>query len=59
MKKTHLTDAIFIVLTGVVLLVIDELNWLEELHAFILIPILAAYFIGKWAGAKVKDGRKP
>lgn len=55
MKKAYLTDAIFIVLTGIVLLVIAELNWLEELNAFILIPILAAYFIGKWVGAKVRN----
>lgn len=54
MKKTYLTDVIFIVLTTIVLLIIDGFNWLEELHAFLLIPILAAYFIGKWAGAKVK-----
>lgn len=52
MKKSYLTDAIFIVLTTIILLVIAELDWLKELHSFILIPIITASYIGKWAAAK-------
>lgn len=55
MKKRYLTDAIFIVLTTIILLVVDEFNWLEKLKIYILIPIIAAYFIGKWVGAKVRN----
>lgn len=52
MKKSYLTDVIFIVLTTIVLLIIDELNWLEKLQFYILIPIIAAYYVGKWVGVK-------
>lgn len=52
MKKSYLTDAIFIVLTTIILLVIAELDWLKELNSFILIPIIAAYYVGKWVGVK-------
>lgn len=54
MRRKYLTDAVFIVITTLILLILEELNWLEKLHDFILIPIIAAYFIGKWSGTRIK-----
>ena len=43
-------DFIFIVLSGLILVLISEYGYLEKLAKFGMVPIMFAYFIGKAVG---------
>lgn len=48
-------DLIFIGCCTALLLLAIQQNWLIEYQGFILLPILCAYFAGKWvANRKIK-----
>ena len=52
--KKYLRDIIFILVLTAILLLLSETGNLEYLNKFQFIPILIAYFIGRYVGAKSK-----
>jgi len=52
-KKT-IYDVLFILISGIILIVLDEYGLLEKHAGFALIPILIAYFAGQFVERKFK-----
>ncbi len=36
-------------------IIVNQLNWWQEYTAFVIIPMLAAYFTGKYVGKKEQE----
>lgn len=45
-------DILFIVISAGILIAINEFDYSDKSMAFVLIPVLSAYFIGKFIGRK-------
>lgn len=54
-KKKTLFDVMFIILSGAILLGLNEGGLLEKNMGFALIPILVAYFLGQYSKTKYSD----
>jgi len=52
--KKYLHDASFIILAAVFLTLVDIYGLTDSHFGYALIPLMAAYFIGQYVGAKFK-----
>jgi hypothetical protein len=50
--KTGFKDIIFILISAAILVVLSEYGLLVKYHPFALIPVLIAYYAGKYVGKK-------
>ena len=54
-RKKRTFDAIFIIISAVLLIVLSEFGLLEKYVGFSLIPILIAYQIGQFSERKFRE----
>jgi hypothetical protein len=52
--KKRLFDAIFIVISATILIVLAEYGFLEKYMGFLLLPVLVAYQLGQYSERKFK-----
>ena len=53
-KKKIIFDLIFIVVSAIVLIVLNEFGLIEKYVGFSLLPILVAYFLGQLVERKTR-----
>lgn len=53
-KKKIMFDAFFIVLSGLILIVLNEYGLVEKHIGYALIPVLFAYYLGQFVERKIK-----
>ena len=53
-KKKIVFDLIFIVVSGIFLIVLNEFGLIEKYVGFFLLPILIAYFLGQLVERKTR-----
>ena len=54
-RKKRTFDAIFIIISAVLLIVLSEFGLLEKYVGFSLIPILIAYQLGQYSERKFRE----
>lgn len=52
--KKRMFDMIFIVISAIILIALNEFGWLEKFIPFLIVPILFAYRLGQYAERKFK-----
>jgi hypothetical protein len=52
--KERIFDAIFIVISATILIVLAEYGFLEKYMGFLLLPVLVAYQLGQYSERKFK-----
>lgn len=57
-KKKIMFDAFFIVLSGLILIVLNEYGLVEKHIEYALIPVLIAYYLGQFVERKIKTKTK-
>lgn len=53
--RRKIIDVIFIVISALFLILLIEFDLIERYIGYSLLPIVAAYFLGKYAERKFKD----
>jgi|LSQX01.1.fsa_nt_gb hypothetical protein len=56
--KNNIFDLIFITVAAVFILIINHYNLAEQYLTFSLIPLMGAYYVGKYVGIKFEQSKE-